>query len=160
MWSKNNCYFATHACNICWKYQPFWIVSFLLTDKKVGHVLVCSPIFYYFKKKKKKKDQRNCIKFYVINVIKYAKTFGMLIAALVLSMMSWTQFRLWCNQFKAGREEINDNAYAGKPSILTDQENIEAVKKMILHNRWTTIREAADDVGISPGSCQAILQRF
>ena len=35
-------------------------------------------------------------------------------------------------------------------------ENIEAVKKIILDNRWITIREIADDVGILFGSCQAI----
>ena len=36
-------------------------------------------------------------------------------------------------------------------------ENIEAVKKMILFNRRITIREVANDVGISFGSCQVIL---
>ena len=35
----------------------------------------------------------------------------------------------------------------------TTDENIEA---LILDNRWITIREVADDVGISFGSCQAI----
>ena len=38
----------------------------------------------------------------------------------------------------------------------TNNENIEAVKKMILDNFRITIREIADDVGISFGSCQAI----
>ena len=51
---------------------------------------------------------------------------------------------MWYNRFKEGREDINDD------------ENIEAVKKIILGNRRITIREAADDVGISFGSCQAI----
>ena len=36
-------------------------------------------------------------------------------------------------------------------------ENIEAVKKMSFDNRRITIREVANDVGISFGSCQAIL---
>ena len=35
-------------------------------------------------------------------------------------------------------------------------ERIEAMKKMILDNRQISIREVADDVGISFGSCQAI----
>ena len=42
------------------------------------------------------------------------------------------------------------------PSTSTTDENIEAVKKMILDNCRITIREVADDVGISFGSCQAI----
>ena len=40
--------------------------------------------------------------------------------------------------------------------MSTTDENIEAVKKMILGNRRITIRQVAHDVGISFGSCQAI----
>ena len=64
-----------------------------------------------------------------------------------------TQVKLWYNQFKEGPEYVNDD---GRPSTLTTDENIEAVKKMILDNRRITIGELADDVGISLGSCQAI----
>ena len=39
---------------------------------------------------------------------------------------------------------------------MSTDENIEAVKKMMLDNRRNTIREVADDIGISFGSCQAI----
>ena len=39
-------------------------------------------------------------------------------------------------------------------------ENIETMKKMILDNRRITIREVADDAGISFGSCQAIFMEF
>ena len=39
-----------------------------------------------------------------------------------------------------------------KSTSITD-ENIEAVKKIILDNHRLTIREVADDVGISLGSC-------
>ena len=41
-------------------------------------------------------------------------------------------------------------------SRSTTYENIEAVKKMILNNRWITIREFADNDDISFSSCQAI----
>ena len=41
-------------------------------------------------------------------------------------------------------------------STSTTDENIEAIKKMILDNRRITIRRRADDVGISFGSCEAI----
>ena len=40
--------------------------------------------------------------------------------------------------------------------MSTTDENIEAVKKMILNNRQISIREVADDIGISFGLCQAI----
>ena len=43
------------------------------------------------------------------------------------------------------------------PSTSTTDENIETEKKMILDNCRITIREVADDVGISIGLCKAIL---
>ena len=103
-----------------------------------------------------KMDQRNSIKFCVKNEIKCARIFEMLTVAFGESTMSRTQVQLWYNRFKEGREDVNDDARPGRPSTSTTDENIEAVKKMILDNRRITIREVADDVGISFGSCQAI----
>ena len=71
------------------------------------------------------------------------------------STMSRTQVQLWYNRFKEDRD-ISDDPRPGCPSTSTTDKNIEAVKKMILDNRRITIREVADDVGISFGSCQAI----
>ena len=70
--------------------------------------------------------------------------------------MSRTQVQLWYNRFKEGREQVSDVARPGRPSTSTTDENIEAVRKMILNNGRIAIREVADDVGISFGSCQAI----
>ena len=70
--------------------------------------------------------------------------------------ISRTQIQLWYNRFKEGREDVNDNARPARSNKSTTQENIEAVKKMILDNRRITIREIADDDGISFGSCKAI----
>ena len=73
------------------------------------------------------------------------------------STMSRTQVQLWYNRFKEGREDVSDDARRpDHPSTSTTDENIKAVKKMILDNRRITIRDVADDVGISFGSCQAI----
>ena len=63
---------------------------------------------------------------------------------------------MWYNRFTEVREDVNDDAPPGRPSISTTDENIEAAKKMILNNRRITVREIADDVAISFGSCQAI----
>ena len=75
----------------------------------------------------------------------------MLTVAFGESTMSRTQVQLWYNRFKEGREDVNDDARPGRPSTSTTDENIEAVKKMILDNRRITIREVADDAGISFG---------
>ena len=70
--------------------------------------------------------------------------------------MNRTQVQLWYNRFKKDRKDVNDDARPGLPRTSITDENIEAVKKMILHNRRIAIREVADDVDISFGSCQAI----
>ena len=63
--------------------------------------------------------------------------------------MSGTQVQLWYKRFKAGQEDVNDDTHPGRPSTSTTDENIEAVKKMILDNHRITIREVADIVAIS-----------
>ena len=50
---------------------------------------------------------------------------------------------------------MNDDVRPCRPSTSAIDENIEAVKKMILNNRRITIREIGDDVGISFRSYQA-----
>ena len=77
----------------------------------------------------------------------------MLSAAFGESTMSKTQVQLWYNRFKEGREDVNNQARPDIPSTSTTDENIEAVKKMILDNRRITVREVADAVGISFGLC-------
>ena len=51
--------------------------------------------------------------------------------------MSRIQVQLCYNRFKEGREDVNDDARPGRPSTSTTDENIEALKKMILDNRRT-----------------------
>ena len=102
-------------------------------------------------------DQRNCIKFWVKDDLKCtARTFEILTVSFGQSTKSRTQVQLWYNRFKKGREDVNDDARPGRPSTSTTNENIKAVKKMILNTRRITIREVADDVDIAFGSCQAI----
>ena len=59
------------------------------------------------------------------------------------------------------RESYNDDACPSSPSTSTTYENIEAVKKkMTLNNHRITVREDADDVGISFGSFHAIFTNY
>ena len=57
---------------------------------------------------------------------------------------------MWYNRFKEGREDDNNDARLGRPSTSKIDE---AVKKMIFDNRRITIREVANDVGLSFDSC-------
>ena len=62
----------------------------------------------------------------------------MLAVAFGQSTMSRTQVQLWYNRFKEDQEYVNDDPRPGPPSTTTTDENIEAVKKMILDNRRIT----------------------
>ena len=55
----------------------------------------------------------------------------------------------WYKLFTEGREEMNDDARPGRSSTLTTNKNTEAVKKIVMENRRITIREVAENVGIS-----------
>ena len=76
------------------------------------------------------------------------------------STMSRTQVQLWYNQFKEGREDVNDDAHPDHPSTSTTDENIEEVKKTILDNRQITIRKVADDIVLSLTHAKQFLWMF
>ena len=86
--------------------------------------------------------------------------FEMLTVAFVESIMSRTQVQLCYNWLKQSRDNVNDNAGPGCSSTSTTDENIEAVKRMILDNRRITIRKIANDVGISFGHAKQFLRIF
>ena len=82
-------------------------------------------------------NQRKCIKF-------CAKTSEMLTVAFGESTLTGLR--------KTEKMSMIMLALVGRAR----QQSIEAVKKMVLDNRRISIREVADHVGISFGSCQAI----
>ncbi|UYV76531.1 hypothetical protein LAZ67_14001018 [Cordylochernes scorpioides] len=59
----------------------------------------------------------------------------------------------WYKMFSEGREDVNDEERAGRPSTSTTDEKINEVEKMIFANRRITVREVAEDLNISIGSC-------
>ncbi|VEN52316.1 unnamed protein product [Callosobruchus maculatus] len=63
----------------------------------------------------------------------------------------------WYKMFSEGREDVNDEERARRPSTSTTDENIDKVKKIVLANRRITVREVAEDLNISIGSCHSIL---
>ena len=53
--------------------------------------------------------------------------------------------------FSEGREDMNDEDRAGRPSTSTTDENIDEVKTIVLVNRRIIVREVAEDLNISIG---------
>ena len=62
--------------------------------------------------------------------------------------MSQKNVYKWYIDFKEGE----DLQRFGRPSSSIDDQNINKIKEMVLGNRWLTIRELVDMVGISLGS--------
>ncbi|VEN50524.1 unnamed protein product [Callosobruchus maculatus] len=102
-------------------------------------------------------DQRICIKFCVKNKIKCSDAFRMLTLAYGEATLDQSNVYWWYKMFSEGREDVNDEERAGRPSTSTTDENIDKVKKIVLANRRITVREVAEDLNISIGSCHSIL---
>ncbi|KAG5326444.1 MOS1T transposase, partial [Acromyrmex heyeri] len=100
--------------------------------------------------------QRICIKFCVKNKIKCADAFRMLTVAYGEATLDRSNVYRWYKMFSEGREDVNDEERAGRPSTSTTDENIDEVKKIVLANRRITVREVAEDLNISIGSCHSI----
>ncbi|UYV77682.1 hypothetical protein LAZ67_15001917 [Cordylochernes scorpioides] len=105
---------------------------------------------------KKKMDQRTCIKFCVKNEIKCADAFRMLTVAYGEATLDRSNVYRWYKMFSEGREDVNDEERTGRLSTSTTDEKINEVEKMILANRRITVREVAEDLNISIGSCHSI----
>ena len=52
----------------------------------------------------------------------------------------------WYKMFADGREDVNDEERAGRPSTSTTDENIDEVKKIVLVNRRIAVREVAKHI--------------
>ncbi|UYV78708.1 hypothetical protein LAZ67_16002504 [Cordylochernes scorpioides] len=104
----------------------------------------------------KKMDQRTCIKFCVKNKIKCADAFRMLTVAYEEATLDRSNVYRWYKMFSEGRKDVNDEGRAGRPSTSTTDEKINEVEKVILATRRFTVREVAEDLNISIGSCHLI----
>lgn len=108
------------------------------------------------KKMQKHMDQRICIKFCVKNEIKCSKTVEMLRVAYGEAALAKANVYKWYHFFLDGRDDVTDELRAGRARSSTADEQVQAVKKMLLENPQITIREVAATLGISVGSCQHI----
>ena len=74
--------------------------------------------------------------------------------------MGITQIKEWYNRFKDGRTSVESNARSGRPSTSQNDELIDQVQTLVMQDCRVTIRELAEEVGISTGSVHSILTDY
>ena len=70
--------------------------------------------------------------------------------------ISRTQCYGWFTCFKARRTSIDENPRPGPPLTSISDDNIYEVHTMIHEGRRLTVRETAEELGVSVGSCHGI----
>ncbi|UYV60607.1 hypothetical protein LAZ67_1001647 [Cordylochernes scorpioides] len=103
-------------------------------------------------------NQRICIKLCVKNGFKGAEIFWMLQTAYGDAVKSRRRVFEWYKRFKEGREETADNERSGRPSTSTTPEKVDKVLELVREDRRITVREVAEEAGISFGSTQSIMK--
>jgi response regulator of citrate/malate metabolism len=71
--------------------------------------------------------------------------------------MSRTQTHNWYKHSKEGRTSVEDIECSGRPSTSKNEEIIQKVQKVIHSNHCLTVREVAEEAGISKTTCHEIL---
>ncbi|KAG5345338.1 MOS1T transposase, partial [Acromyrmex charruanus] len=97
-------------------------------------------------------EQRSAIKFCVRNGISAAETLRMCQKAYGDGALSQARVFAWHRMFKEGRESVQDEPRAGRPSTSTDVIHVQKIRDLVLANRRLTVRDLTDLVGISEGS--------
>ncbi|UYV71902.1 hypothetical protein LAZ67_9001005 [Cordylochernes scorpioides] len=74
------------------------------------------------------------------------------------AVMSRKRVFEWYKRFKEGREETANNESSGRPSTSTTPEKVDKVLELVREDRRITVREVAEEAGISFGSTQSIMK--
>ncbi|UYV71081.1 hypothetical protein LAZ67_8001652 [Cordylochernes scorpioides] len=77
---------------------------------------------------------------------------------MVQAMIIMTMIIMWYKRFKKGRKENADNERSGRPSTSTTPEKVDKVLELVREDRRITVREVAEEAGISFGSTQSIMK--
>ena len=102
-------------------------------------------------------EQRVCIKFCQKLGKTASETVEMLKEAYGHDAMSRARVFDWHRRFKEGRTSVESDERPGRPSTSRNAETVENIRGLVKTDRRLTIRDICDEVGISVGSCQAIL---
>ncbi|GFU34897.1 HTH_48 domain-containing protein [Nephila pilipes] len=72
--------------------------------------------------------------------------------------MGVTQIKEWFNRFKDGRTSAERKQRCGRPQTARSAANVKRVRNLVMADRRLTVREIAEEVGVSKDSAHAILR--
>ena len=98
-------------------------------------------------------EQRSAIKLCFRNEISVVETFRMLQKAFGDLTISQKNVNKWYEDFKEGRDRVDDLERPGRPSTSTDEQHVNQSSQS---NLRLTIRDLADTIGISRGSLNTV----
>ena len=102
------------------------------------------------------KEQLIAVKFCVKLGKSETEIFSMFNMAYGEVAMKRTACFKWHERFKGGRQSIDDDERLGRPSTSTDDLGVDKINTVVRANRRLTIRELAEECGISVGSRNGI----
>lgn len=70
--------------------------------------------------------------------------------------MSNSRIKEWYNRFKDGRTSVDSEPRSGRPSTSRNETVIEQVRTLVMEDRRITVRELANEIGVSIGSVHSI----
>lgn len=102
-------------------------------------------------------EQRYCIKFCQNLGVSQVETIRKIQRVFGDDAMGITQIKEWYNRFKDGRTSVESDARYGRPSTSRNDKLIDQVRTLVMQDRRVTVRELAEEVGISTASVHSIL---
>ncbi|XP_072142421.1 protein GVQW3-like, partial [Dermacentor andersoni] len=105
----------------------------------------------------KRLEQRYCIKFCQKLGDGQVETTRKIQTAFGDDDMSSTQIKEWYNLFKDARTSVESEPRSGRPSTCRNDQAIAEVNAVVMRDRRVTIREIAEEVGISTFSAHSIM---
>ncbi|XP_054720515.1 protein GVQW3-like [Uloborus diversus] len=103
-------------------------------------------------------EQRYCIKFCQKLGDSQCETIRKIQQVFGEDAMGVTQIKEWFNRFKNGRTSEESDERSGRPQTARSAAVVERVRNLVMTDRRLTVREIAQEVGVSKDSAYAILR--
>jgi len=102
-------------------------------------------------------EQRVCIKFCLKLGKNATETYTMIKTAFGDDSLSRSVIFEWFKRFKDGRQSTKDDPRSGRPSTSRNDDVVANIYEKVRNDHRLTVRELANEAGISIGSCHEIL---